>query len=75
MNSRSKKYYEGRKAAKAVNKLSSKVGYGEQNEKSTKRSKADSAKVEPAVSESQNAAATQDDTGGGNDSGKRSDEN
>ena len=76
MNSRSKKYYESRKAQSGDKKGSAtNAGYDEQNEKTVKEPKKNPApsktKDQPKVA----AKATQDDTGGGNDSGKRSDDN
>ncbi len=76
MNPRSKKYYESRKADNGDKKGSvSNAGYNEQNEKT-----AQSPKKNPALSKTQDqpkedTLAAQDDTGGGNDSGKRSDDN
>ena len=76
MNPRSKKYYENRKAQKGDKKGSAtNAGYDEQNEKTIKQPKKNPAtskqKEQPKVA----ARAEQDDTGGGNDSGKRSDDN
>ena len=77
MNTRSKKYYESRKADNGDKKGSvTNAGYNEQNEKTTKQSP----KKNPAPPKTQDhpkedALASQDDTGGGNDSGKRSDDN
>jgi len=66
MNSRSKKYYESRKAEKGDKKGSAtNAGYDEQNEKTVKQPKQN-----PAPPKKQNSRAAQDDTGGGNDSGK-----
>ncbi len=76
MNSRSKKYYESRKAQQGDKKGSAtNAGYDEQNEKTVKQPKKN-----PALSKSQDhpnedSRAAQDDTGGGNDSGKRLDDN
>jgi hypothetical protein len=77
MNSRSKKYYEARKAGKGDKKGSAtKAGYDEQNEKTIKQPKKNPAPPKNQVnSGSKEVSATQDDTGGGNDSGKRSDDN
>ena len=72
MNPRSKKYYENRKAQKGDKKGSaSNAGYDEQNEKTIK-----TPKKNPAPSKTQDqpkaaARAEQDDTGGGNNSGKK----
>ncbi|MBA2249891.1 MAG: hypothetical protein H0W12_06825 [Chitinophagaceae bacterium] len=76
MNSRSKKYYESRKAEKGDKKGSAtKAGYDEQNEKTIKEPKKNPAPPKTKTKTGpKEAAATQDDTGGGNDSGKRSDE-
>jgi hypothetical protein len=66
MNSRSKKYIDARKAGKGDKKGSAtKAGYDKPNEKTKNQVKSGSKEV----------SATQDDTGGGNDSGKRSDDN
>jgi hypothetical protein len=71
MNPRSKKYYENRKAQQGDKKGSvSEAGYNEQNEKIQ-------SKKNPAPSKQQDhpkedTRASQDDTGGGNDSGKNS---
>ncbi len=76
MNTRSKKYYESRKAEQGDKKGSAtNAGYDEQNEKTVKEPKKN-----PAISKKQEqpkeaSIAAQDDTGGGNDSGKRSDDN
>ncbi len=76
MNTRSKKYYESRKAQQGDKKGSAtNAGYDEQNEKTVKE-----LKKNPAISKKQEqpneaSIAAQDDTGGGNDSGKRSDDN
>ena len=76
MNSRSKKYYEARKAEKGDKKgAAAKAGYEEQHEltvKPLKKIPSPEKQVKPA---SKDIPATQDDTGGGNDSGKRSDDN
>jgi hypothetical protein len=76
MNSRSKRYYENRKAGKDNKKGSAtKAGYDEQNEKTIRQPKEN-----PASSKNQDkplakaATAEQDDTGGQNNSGKRSDD-
>jgi hypothetical protein len=74
MNPRSKKYYENRKAQKGDKTGSvSEAGYNEQQTKIQ-------GKKNPAPSKQQDqpkvtTKASQDDTGGGNDSGKRSDDN
>ncbi|MDQ6757846.1 MAG: hypothetical protein M3004_13015, partial [Bacteroidota bacterium] len=73
MNSRSTKYYESRKAQKGDKKGS--VNEGGYNEQQTKTQ----TKKNPAPSKTQDqpkedAEASKDDTGGGNDSGKRSDD-
>ena len=75
MNSRSRKYYESRKAQKGDKKGSAnKAGYDEQNQVTSKQPKKNPAppkeKDQPRIT-----PASQDDTGGGNDSGKRSDDN
>ncbi|HEY8689705.1 MAG TPA: hypothetical protein VIM07_10765 [Chitinophagaceae bacterium] len=72
MNTRSKKYYESRKAQSGNTKGSAtNAGYDEQNEKTIKEPKKNPAssktKEQPKVA----AKATQDDTDGGNDSGKK----
>lgn len=72
MNPRSKKYYETRKAQKGDKKGSAtNAGYDEQNEKTLK-----APKKNPAPSKTQDqpktaSRAEQDDTGGGNNSGKK----
>ena len=77
MKSRSKKYYQKRKEQSGSKKGSvSTAGYNEENEKTSKQSP----KANPAPSKSQDdpsedALATQDDTGGENNSGKRIDNN
>ena len=77
MNTRSKKYYENRKADNGDKKGSvSEAGYNEQNAKPVDQS----TKKNPAPSKTQDhpnedSRAAQDDTGGGNDSGQRSDDN
>ncbi len=71
MNPRSKKYYENRKSQQGDKKGSvSEAGYNEQNERTQ-------TKENPAPSKQQDhpnedTRASQDDTGGGNDSGKTS---
>lgn len=77
MKSRSKKYYQRRKEQSGSKKGSvSNAGYNEENEITIKQSP----KKNPAPSKSQDdpsadALPTQDDTGGGNNSGKRIDKN
>ena len=77
MKPRSKKYYQSRKEQSGQTKGSvTDAGYNEENEISTQQSP----KKNPAPSKSQDdpsadALATQDDTGGGNNSGKRIDKN
>ncbi len=76
MNSRSKKYYETRKAEKGDKKGSAtNAGYDEQNEKTIKQPKKNPAPAKELDHPMEGAKAHQDDTGGGNDSGKRSDDN
>ena len=76
MNSRSKKYYESRKADKGDKKgLSAKAGYHEQNEKTLKEPKKNPAPPKSQDHPSEAARAEQDDTSGPNNSGKRIDEN
>ena len=76
MNPRSKKYYESRKAQKGDKKGSAtNAGYDEQNEKTVKQPKKNPATAKEKEQPKVAAKATQDDTGGGNDSGKRSDDN
>ncbi len=75
MNPRSKRYYENRNAQKGDKKGSvNEGGYNEQNATATQK------KQNPAPSKQQDhpmedSKASQDDTGGGNDSGKRNDDN
>ena len=70
MNPRSKKYYENRKAQKGDKKGSvSEAGYNEQQSRTQ-------TKKNPAPSKTQDhpgedARASQDDTSGGNNSGKK----
>ncbi len=76
MNPRSKKYYETKTDDNGDKKGSAnKEGYNEQNDKNVKQSPENpaptTAQDKPNADDS---TATQDDTGGGNDSGKRSDE-
>jgi len=75
MNSRSKKYYESRKAQQGDKKGSStEAGYNEQNEQTINKPKENPA---PPKSEDQPKVADkadQDDTAGPNNSGKRSDD-
>ncbi len=77
MKSRSKKYHQKRKEQSGSKKGSvSEAGYNEQNEITIKQFP----KKNPAPSKSQDnpsedALATQDDTGGENNSGKRVDNN
>ncbi len=74
MNSRSRKYYESRKAEKGDKKGSvSKAGYNEQN--INPQSKENPAPSKEQDHPNEDTPAAQDDTGGGNDSGKRSDDN
>ncbi|HEV8079253.1 MAG TPA: hypothetical protein VGP43_00970 [Chitinophagaceae bacterium] len=76
MNSRSKKYYESRKAQKGDKKGSAtNAGYDEQNEKTIKEPKKNPATSKKQEQPKEDSLAAQDDTGGGNDSGKRSDDN
>ncbi len=75
MNSRSKKYYESRNADKGDKKGSAtQAGYDEQNEKTIKAPKKNPAPSKQKDKPAMTSTATQDDTGGGNDSGKRSDD-
>ena len=77
MNPRSKKYYQSRNDQSGSKKGSvTEAGYNEQNETTQKQSP----KANPAPSKSQddpgaNTLASQDDTGGENGTGKRSDQN
>ena len=77
MKPRSKKYYERRKEQSGQKKGSvSEAGYNEENQ----TTKQQFPKENPAPAKSQDdpsedALATQDDTGGGNNSGKRIDKN
>lgn len=76
MNSRSKKYYESRKADKGDKKGSStKAGYNEQNEKTLKEPNKNPAPSKTQGHPGENARAEQDDTAGPNNSGERIDEN
>jgi len=76
MNSRSKKYYESRKEQKGDKKGSAtNAGYDEQNQKTIKGPKKNPAPSKKQEQPKEDSLAAQDDTGGGNDSGKRSDDN
>ena len=76
MNSRSKKYYESRKAQKGDKKGSStNAGYDEQNEKTAKAPKENPAPPKSQDQPKAAAKAEQDDTAGPNNSGERSDDN
>lgn len=77
MNSRAKKYIESRKAADRSKKETPvAAANNKQNKKSMKQSKENSdVPIKRGQPEVQKSSATQDDTGGGNDSGKRSDDN
>ena len=71
MNPRSKKYYESRKAQKGDKKGSvSEAGYNEQNTRT--QSKENPAPSKQQDHPNEDTRASQDDTGGGNDSGKTS---
>ncbi len=75
MNSRSKKYYESRKAQKGDKKGSStKAGYNEQNEKTIKQENENPAPQKTQDHPGEDARAEQDDTAGPNNSGERSDD-
>ncbi|MEO8764161.1 MAG: hypothetical protein ABI416_07735 [Ginsengibacter sp.] len=77
MNSRSRKYHETRKAEKSIPKNThSKQGIAGSNKKLPKLPEnLPPPTPQPAQPTVQKSAATQDDTGGGNDTGKRSDDN
>ncbi len=76
MNSRSKKYYESRKAEKGDKKgSSSEAGYNEQNEKTLRAPKENPAPSKTQDDPSEDTKAEQDDTGGSNNSGERNDDN
>ena len=76
MNPRSRKYYENRNAQKGNTKGSAtNAGYDEQNEVTTKKPKSNPAAPKEKEQPKMASKASQDDTGGGNDSGKRSDDN
>ena len=76
MNSRSKKYYESRKAQQGDKKGSAtNAGYDEQNEKTIKQPKKNPAPSKSQDRPNEDSLAAQDDTGGGNESGKRKDDN
>ena len=76
MNSRSRKYHESRKAEKITEKHKGKESIVEQEKKVVKPAKKNIVSaIEPSQPVLQKSSATQDDTGGGNDSGKRSDDN
>lgn len=76
MNTRSRKYYETRKAQKGDKKGSAtNAGYDEQNEKTIKQPKKNPAPSKEMDHPKEATRASQDDTGGGNVSGKRTDDN
>lgn len=76
MNPRTRKYYENRNAQKGDNKGSAtNAGYDEQNEVTAKKPKKNPAPAKEKEQPKIAPKASQDDTGGGNDSGKRSDDN
>ena len=76
MNSRAKKYIESRRAAKGGKEETPVVAGHKQSKKSIKQSREKpDLPIKRGQPEVQGGSATQDDTGGGNDSGKRSDEN
>lgn len=71
MNSRSKKYYENRKAQKGDKKGSvSEAGYNEQQSRTQTKKNPSTSKQQDHPKE--DTRASQDDTGGGNNSGKES---
>jgi hypothetical protein len=73
MNPRSKKYYENRKAQQGDKKGSvSNAGYNEQNEKTVTKTTKNPAPSKQQDHPNEDTRASQDDTGGGNDSGKNS---
>ena len=76
MNSRSKKYYESRKVNKDSKKgAATNAGYDEQNEKTIRQPKENPAPSKKQdMAKTKTATAEQDDTGGQNNSGKRSDD-
>ncbi len=74
MNPRSKKYYENRNAQKGDKKGSvNEAGYNEQN--TATQTKQNPAPAKEQDHPNEDSLASQDDTGGGNDSGTRSDDN
>ena len=73
MNSRSRKYYESRKGDKKGSATN--AGYVEQNKKTIKEPRQNPAPPQSREMPPLEARADQNDTGGGNDSGKRSDDN
>lgn len=76
MKPRSRKYYENRKAQEGDTKGSAtNAGYDEQNEATVKKPKKNPAPTKEKDQPKLTTKASQDDTGGGNDSGKRSDDN
>ena len=76
MNSRSKKYYESRKAQKGDKKGSAtEAGYDEQNEKTSKEPKENPAPPKSKDHPKEDVKAEQDDTSGPNNSGERMDDN
>lgn len=76
MNSRSKQYFAKRKANNGEKKGSStKAGYDEQNEKTSRDSKKNPAPPKSQDHPNEDVSAEQDDTSGPNNSGERLDDN
>jgi hypothetical protein len=76
MNSRSKQYFAKRKSNDGDKKGSStKAGYNEQNEKTSRDSKKNPAPPKNQDHPNEDAPAEQDDTSGPNNSGDRLDDN
>jgi len=76
MNSRSKQYFAKHKSNDGVKKGSStKAGYDEQNEKTSKDPKKNPAPPKDQDHPGEDAPAEQDDTSGPNNSGERLDDN
>lgn len=76
MNSRSKKYYESRKAQKGDKKgSSSQAGYNEQNEKTFKEPKENPAPPKTQDHPGEMTVASQDNTAGPDTTSERADDN
>jgi len=76
MNSRTRKYVESRKASKEVKKEAASIAPAKKEKPADRGSKEiTTTSIKRGQPEIAKGAATQDDTGGGHESGKRIDEN